>query len=351
MKKKMLAFLFAGLLSVSGLMTGCGGGRAQKAQEYKELGITQMAGSDYESALDSFQKALDQSLGEVGAEEIDICYYKALAQFKSGDVKGAIETYTALIDYDKKNWEVYYLRGSAYLQDEQRKLCLKDYDQAIELNGKDYELYTHIFENLSAAGYEEEGQGYLKKALELKPSGKEGYAGLGYAYFLSGDYENAEENLKKSVDEGYDKALLALGQVYAANNKSEEAKTCFEKYMEKYPKDAEALNELGGIALGASEYAEAATYFEKAMEVAEKGENQSIWRNLITAYEYAGEFEKALDEAKDYIVDYPRDDAMQREYEFLQTRVETKTKKQETSTEVQGSVDDGSGDGNGASDE
>ena len=70
-----------------------------------------MKEAKYEDAVSSFQKALDQSLGRIRAQELDVCYYKALAQYKSGDTKAAIKTYDGLVDYDKKNWEVYYLRG------------------------------------------------------------------------------------------------------------------------------------------------------------------------------------------------------------------------------------------------
>lgn len=47
-------------------------------------------------------------MGSVGAEELDICYYKAKAQYLSGDVDGAIDTYTVIIDYDKDS-DAYYL--------------------------------------------------------------------------------------------------------------------------------------------------------------------------------------------------------------------------------------------------
>ncbi len=61
-----------------------------------------MKEAKYEDAVSSFQKALDQSLGRIRAQELDVCYYKALAQYKSGDTKAAIKTYDGLVDYDKK---------------------------------------------------------------------------------------------------------------------------------------------------------------------------------------------------------------------------------------------------------
>lgn len=49
----------------------------------------------------------------VGDEEIDICFYNAKAQYLSGDIDGAIESYTAIIDYNG-NADAYYLRGCQY---------------------------------------------------------------------------------------------------------------------------------------------------------------------------------------------------------------------------------------------
>lgn len=337
MKKKMAAFLLAGVLAVSGMMTGCSGKSAEKSQEYKELGIKQMEEEAYGQAVESFQKALDQSMGRVSAREIDVCYYKALAQFKSGDIEGAIETYSGLADYDEKNWEVYYLRGSVYLQDGQEELCLQDYDRAVSLNGEDFELYAHIYENLAAADHAEKGQEYLESALKLKASSAEDYAGLGYVYFLKEDYANAEKNLQKAVDEKYDKALLELGQVYAAEGKTEEAKAAFESYMEKYPEDASALNQLGEIALASEDYESAAVYFEKALDAAEKNDRQNIQRNLVMAYERTGAFDEALSAAKDYVSEFPNDEKMQKEYEFLQTRVVQETPGEED--EITGEVE------------
>lgn len=337
MKKRIIAFFLAGMLAVSCMMTGCSSKAAEKSQEYKELGIKQMGEESYEQAVESFQKALDQSVGRVGAQEIDVCYYKALAQYKAGDIEGAIETYSGLVDYDEKNWEVYYLRGSAYLQNEQGELGLKDYDKAVSLNGEDFELYAHIYENLAAAGYEEKGQEYLESALKLKASTAEGYAGLGYVYFLKEDYANAEKYLQQAVDEKYDKALLELGRVYAAEGKTDEAKASFESYMEKYPEDASALNQLGEIALSAEDYEGAATYFGKALDVAEKNDRQNIQRNLVTAYERAGIFDQALKAAKEYVSEFPNDESMQKEYEFLQTRVAQES--DETDNGITGEVE------------
>ncbi len=317
-RKRMPLFLFTAMCSAFLLLSGCGD--SEKMQEYKELGISQMESGDYESAVQSFQKALDQSLGTIGAEELDICYYKALALYKSGDTEGAIEAYTTLAEYDSKNWEVYYLRGNIYLQEGQSEAALEDYAQAFSLNDDDVELCVHIYENLSDAGLSESGQEYLNQVMSVTPSTAEEYYFVGDMYFLTGDYENALANLKQAEELGCDKALLLLGYIYAEEGDSESAQTAFTSYMEKYPEDAEALNELGEMALEAGEYDNAVLYLESALEAGDSSMEQAILKNLIIAYEYSGDFESACDTAAEFLTQY-EDEEISREYEFLQTRV------------------------------
>lgn len=325
MKKRVVTVFLTGLLAASMLLGGCTSKSEKKALEYKELGIKQLQQEDYDSAVDSFQKALDQSLGWIRASELDVCYYKALAQYKAGDTKAALESYSALIDYDAKNWEVYYLRGSVYLTEGDKDKCLKDYEKAVELNASDLGLYGHICENLKNAGEEEEAQKYLDAGLALKPSSGTDYENIGYLYTIKGDTDNAIKAYQQAVEKGTDSASLKLGELYYANGNTEDAKKAFEAYMEKHPKDAEALTHLADIAAEAGDSEDAAAYYAKAIEVADESEQQGLRKNLVAIYENAGDFASALKEAESYVADYPKDTAMQKEYEFLQTRVENNT--------------------------
>ncbi len=318
--KKTAAFCLAAVSAAALLLSGCTGKAAQKAQEYKELGIARMESGDYEGAVDSFQKALDQSVGSIGAQELDICYYKAMALYKSGDTQGALDACTALIDYDDKNWEVYYLRGNLYLQAQQNENALADYEKAVSLNQDDVELYVHIYEDLSEAGLGDRGQEYYNRVMAIRPSSGEEYYFVGDMYFLTGDYENAKTNLQKAEEEGYDRALLMLGQIYKAEGSDEEARNAFAAYMEKYPEDADALGELGAIALSAGEYADAVTYLQSALDASEGNEDAETEKNLIAAYEYSGDFVSASNLAREFL-EHHSDPDVEREYEFLKTRV------------------------------
>ena len=59
------------------------------------------------------------------------------------------------------------------------------------------------------------------------------------------------------------------------------------------------------------------------MEAASGDQVKELQKALVAVYEKNGDFASALEEAKDYVADYPEDETMQKEYEFLQTRVLT----------------------------
>ena len=340
MKKKIMVFFLTGLLCMSVMLGGCTSKSEKKAQEYKELGISQMQDEKYGDAVKSFQKALDQSLGRIHAEELDVCYYKALAQYKSGDTKAAIETYDNLIGYDEKNWEVYYLRGSVLLADGQTDKALKDYAQAVSLNESDAKLYDEISENLLNAGEKDQAQNYLKKGLSLQPSSATDYESMGDLYTLNGDTDQAGKMYQQAAEKGSDSAYLSLGKLYAANDKMDEAKAAFQKYMDKHPKDADALEQLGSIAAQSGDYTDAVTYYSSAIENAKDNQKKQLQKTLVAVYEKGGDFASALQAAGTYVKDYPEDDEMQKEYEFLQTRVDT------TGDVIEGNISDTTTEGN-----
>ncbi len=318
--KRITPFLLAGLLAAAPALSGCIGANSAAMEEYKELGISQMEEGDYDEAAVSFQAALDESVGLLGAEEIDISYYKAMALYLSGDPDSAIEVYTALIDFDEKNWEPYYLRGSIYLQTDRAEEALDDFAGAAARHGNSPELCLRICENLINAGLEDEAQTYIGTALDIQPSDGEDYYALGRICCLTGDTDNAIAYLQQAREMGQDDAVILLADLYSEAGDSENAAAMFEEYAEQYPDDPQVLSRLGAGALADGEYGEAVSYLEQARETADEDDLPAIVTNLVAAYEYSGDFESAWEVAGAYLADHS-DEALEREYTFLSTRV------------------------------
>lgn len=320
MKFNKYIALTAAILMLGGSLTACSDKDQENQDAYRKIGINSMAEGDYKKAIQSFQKALDTSLGEVGPEEIDICYYKAAAQFANGDYKDAIKTYTALIDYDKDNAEVYYLRGSVYLNQNQEKKALSDYKKAVEAGTQNYEVCIGIYENLKNSGYEDNAEEYLKKALDNKPKEADDYAKQGYIYYLLGDYQQAKTNLDKAIDKDSKEALLYLAEVYNAEDQVEQAQGLLENYVKDNAKDSEALNTLGMMQMNNGNYEDALKYFQMGIEMKDASNRQELMKNEIAAYEYMGDFASAKEKMAAYLKEYKNDEEAVREYTFLKTR-------------------------------
>ena len=321
--RKKQKFVLGIMLLVLGMsvLAGCKSGESlKKEKEYRKAGITKMEEGDYEGAVKSFQKALDQSLAVVGDLEIDIRYYKAAAQYKSGDIDGAIETYQALMNYDKKNGNPYYLRGCIYLKEGDTAKAKKDFDKALELNSGDYELYVSIYENLNGIGDTEEAGKILDKALKQGGENAEDYRERGHIYLLKGDYESARKELDKAINKEDMKALLYMAEVYDAQGNSSQAQALYESYSARNGSDSEALTTLGKMQMEMGNYQRALEFFQKALATDNVINKQELQKYEIIAYEQLKDFASAREKMAAYVQDYPEDAQAQREFVFLQTR-------------------------------
>lgn len=317
---KKYKYLLAVTVLSLGLLAGCSDERQENKDAYRQLGIQYMQEGNYEDAILAFDNALKQSVGEIGEEEIDICYYKAAAQYAGGDTESAVATYTAVIEYDKKAADAYFQRGCLYLRIGETEAAKADFDHAVEYNGDEYELYISIYENLTACGLTEDGEAYLNQAFKIKGNSTENNIYRGRIYCFLGQYENALTELTKAAEAGSPEADLYIAQVYDAQGDTENAKIYYQAYADSGNTDSETLNALGEIALAKGEYAEALSCFHEALNQEKVSNKKELLQNLIIAYEYTGDFSAAWSVMVEYADAYPLDEKMQREYIFLENR-------------------------------
>ena len=279
MKKKTISALLLAFLVFAG---GCNDKEKEENQEaYRQIGINRMEEGKYDEAVEAFQSALDQSLARIGERELDICYYKAEAQYLAGK-----EDFAAAVKYEKN----------------------------------DYELYIGIYGQLSAAGESGEAAEYLESALEISGKSAEDYLQRGRIYLLTGDNEKAKEALETALEKENGEAKFYLGQMYEAAGEDEKAQKMYESYAGDHTDDAKALVSLADISLRRGEYEKAVSYLKKAQETKEGENSRRLQKKLIAACEMAGNFADAKREMERYIKDCPEDKKAEREYEFLKTR-------------------------------
>ncbi len=136
-----------------------------------------------------------------------------------------------------------------------------------------------------------------------------------------GDYDRAKQNLENAVQNERDpQATLYLGRTYEALGDMNYAASLYRSYLENDPGNAQVMNQLGLCLMNIGDYNAALDVFNKGLELGDPAMDQSLWFNLITAYEYMGDFNRAKTMMQDYLKEYPADEDAVRENEFLATR-------------------------------
>ncbi len=285
MKRKgisILLFLFMILV-----LAGCGAsGDKEKEAEYRQQAIDLMEMGRYKEAAEMFQIALNQSYGGLDDLDLDIAYYRAAALYNAGETGDALSAYTAMIAYNKKAWEPYYLRGTIYLNEGSKESADADYTEALAKDKKNYDLYIQIYQNLDAAGYGEEGKSYLNTALDLAGKGASGLCAKGQINHYLGNEDEALSYLQQALDAGSEKARLELISIY----ESQEA------------------------------YDKALSLVEAGLQAEDSEYKQELSRVQIVLYEKEGDWDKAKAAMETYLASYPNDKEADRENTFLETR-------------------------------
>lgn len=152
-------------------------------------------------------------------------------------------------------------------------------------------------EALEAGNYEEAQAQFT----ELSQSGDkeesaEGYRGLGMTYYEMEDYEKALSAFEQAEDAGVSP-------------------------------DVQLYNLMGVCGMQTGDYVKALEYIQAGLALADASSGgaseeliQEMKYNEIVCYEQQTDWENAKQKASEYLEDYPDDEAVQKEAEFLETR-------------------------------
>lgn len=319
-------------------MTGCASENKKNELLYRQTGIDHMESGDYADAIAAFDSALSYCMGTIGDTELDICYYKAAAQYASGDLEGAMATYDALIAYDKKDADAYYTRGCLLLQTGEIDSALTDFSNAVTYNADDYELYINIYKNLAAYNLTEQGEEYIDQAFDIKGDDAEHLTYRGELYLLLGEYANAEAELEAALAKNSIEANFVMAQIFEAQGDMENAETYYKVYAESEEADAEVMNALARIAMAKADYTTALSYVNQGLAMENVSCKRELLQNQVICLEYTADFTGAWQVAQEYIALYPNDSQMQREYIFLKNRQESVEAEQAIQAEVETGV-------------
>ena len=120
------------LLVVCFCMFGCGTveDHFEEQQALKQEGMELQSNGDYAGAIAKYEEALRLSSMTVGPTEIDLAYYKASAQYRAGDLTGAIDTYSQIIALQEDESSLLG-RGLLYVVAKDAENAEKDLNKAL----------------------------------------------------------------------------------------------------------------------------------------------------------------------------------------------------------------------------
>jgi tetratricopeptide (TPR) repeat protein len=167
--------------------------------------------------------------------------YARLKRWK--EAEDALSQAEKLSNRPEEKEAVLFLQGSLYERQ-------KKYDQAEQFFRQVLQQDPNNSTTLNYLGYMladrntrlEEALALIKKAVSLDPQNGAYLDSLGWAYFRMGNYDQAEENLRKAADKTPNDATIQdhLGELYAKTSRWKLAATHWERALNEWSKSAAA---------------------------------------------------------------------------------------------------------------
>jgi tetratricopeptide (TPR) repeat protein len=320
-KKKPIIMFLTGALIVSTIsFSGCSIGKDREQEEaYRSEGIAAYKAGDYQTAIEKFDLALEESNGDTSELETDIIYYKAKALVENKDPESAIAIYDSILEEDPSDSDTWYLRGCASLAAGLIEQADTDFARAVQNAPNDYELTFAVYQAFKNADQPEKANAALEQALAFEEESEEDLCRKGYICYLLNDTDQANSYLAQAIEEGSDQAVLYQGMIYAQTGQREDAVAMFDRYASEHEDDEKEMLDLAAAAEGGGLYEDAIRYYSALREM-EDADGQAVLKGLIASYEGSGDYDTAYTLLEEYLQSWPDDEEAQKELTFVQTR-------------------------------
>ena len=289
----------------------------------------------YEKSLEFCDKAL--ALEEPDSLDSDILCSKGAILEVLGQQEEALQSYEKAIKENKENWGAYLKKADLKQKQDARDEAVELYQKVFQSAEKEkYEAGFKLVDLYQEAGDEDTSQQILNEILKKKSKDSYVLCQQGRAYQYLGDIEKAVDYYNKALEKKYNEANYYLGMCAMEQEDYAGANEYFQTYLKGDAGEhfGMAYNQLAGCAMEQGDFTTAASYLEEGKLLNDSESQLLIWKNLVVFYEQQGMFKKARKTAREYLALCPQDEEMQKELEFIKTRIKKKKiKKQESSIE------------------
>ena len=210
------------------------------------------------------------------------------------DYQALVGIYKGIVEADPANIGA-YLNLSAYY------IKLKNYDEALAMCQKivdagkaDAVLYRRMAYIAGEKGDLDNRLVYLKKALEIDKQNESVVVDLAKTYEQAGMNQQALDVYQSASDTAKDRdILIPLIQNALKNQENKKAGDLLKRYIQRYPKDKNALAQLAMVMGKQGDTKAQVAYYVRAAELSPS--DSVIWYNLGVAREKLGDNKGALD--------------------------------------------------------
>ena len=179
------------------------------AAAYRGEGLALMGLGQYAEAAQAFDTALEATDEKMPNTKRDILYYKATALYKNKDYENTISVCDEILTLNQEG-DACYLRGACYMAQGDYDKAKTDFDAAVALSPKDYDLVLDIYGCYQEQKRSADGAPYLENALNIEDSSDEGSYQKARIYFYLEDYDNAQSLLNPLVEKKNGEAMALM---------------------------------------------------------------------------------------------------------------------------------------------
>ena len=220
----------------------------EAAKKYPNDRQLQMVAASQRADLGNAGPAIEQVKAMLKGTPDDREVYIALAQMYSrtkewpqaeANINKAMELSTKQEDKDY----VTFVAGSIYERQKKYELAEESFHKVIADDPKNAQALNYLGYMLADRGVRlEEALGYIRRAVALDPQNGAYLDSLGWAYYRMGNYELAEENLRRASEKiGSDPTVQAhLGDLYQKTGRLKLASTHWQRAIDEWSKTVPA---------------------------------------------------------------------------------------------------------------
>lgn len=272
-----------------------------------------------EEALQTSEKAL--KIKVFSSLDRNLRYIGAVSGFMSGQGPKAEKFCEKLLDKDSSDMEVYLLYGEMKKASGDTEGAIRIYEKAIGKDNTYFDAYFGLYQAYLDAGQSSAASELLNQITSLDTTDASGMIAVGKAWYYQGEYEKALTFFEKAYQKEED-GLFYMSLMKKELGKMQEAEDGFLAYISEKKEDIipEVYNQLAGIYMERMQYDKAQGMLTQGLSLGDTKAAQNLLRNQVILLELEGEYDKALEAAKEYKNIYTEDAAMKKEIAFIKTR-------------------------------